>query len=122
MKQIIKLIITAIAAVLTSYILPGVTLDRFVDALLLAAVLALFNTFLKPIIVVLTIPVTVLTLGLFLLVINALLVLLADYFLPGFSVSGFWVALFFSIVLTIISSVLESILIDKKKVRIRIDR
>ncbi|HHZ81729.1 MAG TPA: phage holin family protein [Flavobacteriales bacterium] len=122
MKLLIKLIITAIAAVLTSYILPGVTLDRFADALLLAAVLALFNAFLKPVIVVLTIPVTVLTLGLFLLVINAALVLLADYLLAGFSVTGFWIALFFSIILTIINSILESILIDKKKTKIRIDR
>ncbi len=122
MKQIVKLVITAIAALLTSKLLPGVIINDWVDAVLLAAILALFNTFLKPIIVVLTIPVTIVSLGLFLLVINAGLVMLADYILPGFAVSGFWTALFFSIILTIITWLLEAIFLDKKKVHVKVHR
>jgi putative membrane protein len=106
---LLRLLITAVAILLTAYFLPGVKVDNFLSAILLAALLALFNVTLKPILIILTIPVTFLTLGFFLLVINALLVMLADAILPGFEVASFWWALGFSIVLWLINSVLMNL-------------
>ncbi len=103
---LVRLLIMAIAILLTAYILPGVHVESFFSAFLLAALLALFNVTLKPLLIILTIPVTFMTLGLFLLVINALVILIADAILPGFAVAGFWWALLFSIVLWFVNSVL----------------
>lgn len=107
MGFIIKLLLTGIAAALVAYILPGVDIDSIVDAILLALVLAILNAVLRPILVALTIPVTFLTLGLFLLVINALIILLADYILDGFHVNGFFPALLFSLILSLVTSVID---------------
>jgi len=109
MKFIIKLLFAAIAVILTSYLLPGVEVNTFLTAIILAAVLALLNATLKPLLVVLTIPITVLSLGLFLLVINALIILFADWLIPGFEVANFWWALAFSLILSIIVSVFDSL-------------
>ena len=109
MGFILKLIITAVAAAITSYILPGVTIDGITSALLLALVLAVLNAVVRPILVALTIPVTILTLGLFLLVINALIILLADYILGGFAVNGFIWALIFSLILSVITAIIDMI-------------
>lgn len=79
------------------------------SALIVAAVLALLNAVLKPLLVILTIPVTVFTFGLFLLVINALIILTADWMLADFTVNGFWWALLFSIILSIITSIFEGL-------------
>ncbi|MFM8832248.1 MAG: phage holin family protein [Cytophagales bacterium] len=73
------------------------------------------NVIIKPILIVLTIPITVVTLGLFLLVINAIIILMADYFVPGFSVNGFWWALAFSLIMSIFNSIINDILKDKKQ-------
>ncbi len=107
---LIRLLITALAVILTSYLLPGVHVESFLSAIILSLLLALLNVTLKPILVIITIPVTFLTLGLFLLVINALMILLADAILPGFTVDGFWWALAFSVVLWIINSILRNII------------
>lgn len=109
MGIIIKLLIVVAAALISSYILPGVHITGFLSAVLLAIVLAVLNTIVKPILVFLTIPVTILTLGLFLLVINALIILLAGAIVPGFTVDGFWWALLFSLVLSIVTAVLDMI-------------
>jgi putative membrane protein len=109
MGFILKLLLTGAAAMLTAYILPGVTIDSFVTALILALVLAVLNAVVRPILVLLTIPITILTLGLFLLVINALIILLADSLLAGFDTSGFITALLFSLVLSIITAILDMI-------------
>ena len=106
--MIIHWIISALAILITAYILPGVHVDGFVAALILAVVLGAINMFLRPILVILALPITVLTLGLFVLVINALLVLLASYIVPGFTVASFWWALLFGIVLAIVGAVLHS--------------
>jgi putative membrane protein len=106
---LIRLLIMALAVMLTSYLLPGVHVESFWSAIILALLLALLNVTLKPILIIITIPVTFLTLGLFLLVINALMILLADAILPGFIVDGFWWALLFSVVLWIINSLIRSI-------------
>ncbi len=104
MKWIAKLFANAIAVLVTAYILPGVELQDFLTAIVVAVVLALLNNFLKPLLIILTIPVTVVTLGLFLLVINAVIILLADDLISGFEVGSFWWALLFSIILSLINS------------------
>jgi putative membrane protein len=106
MHLLLKIIITSISAVIAAYILPGVELAGFTTAIVVAFVLAILNSFLKPILIILTIPITVFTFGLFLLVINASMIMLASRFIKGFYVDGFWYALLFSIILSIISSLL----------------
>lgn len=109
MKFLIKILVTSLAVLFTAYLLPGVTVADYTTAILVAVVIALLNTFLKPILIILTIPVTVLTLGFFLLVINAFIILFASELVKGFFVNGFWWALLFSIILSVVTSVLESI-------------
>lgn len=105
MKFLIQMLISALAVMVTQYLLPGVVVESFFIGIIVALIMALFNATLKPILVILTLPVTIVTLGLFLLVINALLVELASYFIDGFYVAGFWSALFFSLILTFVSSI-----------------
>jgi putative membrane protein len=109
MNFLIRLLVTALAAMLTAYLLPGVTIRDFISALVLALVLAILNLLVKPILIILTLPATIFTLGLFLLVINAVIILLASKLVKGFSVDGFWWALIFSLVLTVISGIMNSI-------------
>jgi putative membrane protein len=104
-----RLVVTAIAAIIVAYLLPGVQIDSAGYAFLLAAVLALLNTFVKPLLVFLTLPFTIITLGLFLIVINAIIILLADKMLPGFEVGGFWWALLFSIILSLVVAIMDAI-------------
>ncbi|MCA6073345.1 phage holin family protein [Fulvivirga sedimenti] len=108
MRIIIKFLFTALAVFATGYLLPGITVESLVAAIFVAVVLAILNTFLKPVLVALTIPLTILTLGLFLLVINAVIILIAGYFVDGFVVANFWWALLFSIIVSIIMSVYDS--------------
>jgi len=100
---IIQWLITAVAIGIAAMLIPGVDVD-IVGAVLLAVVLALINVFIKPIINLLTLPINVVTLGLFSLVVNALLIMLAAMVVPGFSVDGFWPAFFFAILLALISA------------------
>lgn len=109
MGFVIKLLLTGVAAMLGAYLLPGVEIDNFLTALILALVLAVLNAIVRPILVFLTIPITILTLGLFLLVINALIILLADYLIAGFDVAGFLWALVFGLVLAVLSAILDAI-------------
>ena len=114
MNLLIKLLITTILVFVIAYFLPGITVVDLTTALIVAAVLGVLNMFLKPILIFLTIPATIITLGLFLLVINAVIVLIADHFVSGFLVSGFWSALFFSILLSFGQSVMNKILINEE--------
>jgi len=114
MNFIIKLFISSIIVFALSYFLPGVHVTSIVAALWVAVVLGLLNTFLKPVLVFLTIPVTLFTLGLFLLVINAIIVLICDYFIPEFQVDGFITALFFSVLLSLSQSILNTIFVSDK--------
>lgn len=109
MNFLIRIIITALVAFGLSYLLDGVHINAFTTALILALVLAVLNALVKPILVILTLPITILTLGLFLLVINALIIMLGDRFIDGFKVDGFWWALLFSILLSVVSSILYSV-------------
>jgi putative membrane protein len=106
MNLIMRIVVTSIVAFGLSYILSGVQIDTFTTAIVLAIVLAILNAIVKPILVFITFPITVVTLGLFLFVINALIILLADKFIRGFNVDGFWWALLFSLLLSIVTSVL----------------
>lgn len=114
---LLKVMITAVSAMLAAYLLPGVAIAGFLAAVVFAFVLALLNAVLKPILIILTIPVTILTFGLFLLVINVLMILLADTLVAGFRADGFWFALLFSIVLSVISSLLGVVFDRKRNVR-----
>ena len=113
MKFLAQLIISALAVIITSLILPGVQINSPLTGVIVAAVLAVLNAIIKPILVILTIPITVITLGLFLLVINAALILLASYLVDGFNVQGFWTALFFSIILSLVTSIFNNLSKDK---------
>lgn len=112
MRFLIRLLLTAVVVVLLAKFLPGVAVAGYLTAVIVAVVLAILNIIVKPILVLLTLPVTILTFGLFLLVINAVIILLADAFISGFNVDGFWVALIFSLLLSIVQSILFSLLPD----------
>lgn len=120
MNFFIKLFISAVAVLITAYFLSGVTIgdnqfysgstpeiNRFVTALLVAVVLAFLNTIVKPILTIVSLPITVFTLGLFLLAINAIIILFADKLVDGFKVDGFFTALWFSLILSIVNGVLN---------------
>ncbi|MBN2175836.1 MAG: phage holin family protein [Bacteroidales bacterium] len=113
MNIILRILLSALAVIMTTYILPGVHIRDFLSAIIVAVILAILNGILKPILVILTIPITILTLGLFLLVINAIIILLASSMVPGFYVDGFWWALLFSIILSVISYLLGIAATDK---------
>ena len=112
--MIIRFLLSGLAVLLTGYLLPGVHVEHFGYALLVAIVLSIVNVLVKPILVILTIPITILTLGLFLLVINALIIMLVDALTPGFSVDGFWWALAFSLILSLFNSIFGGLIQDKK--------
>lgn len=112
MNVLLRIFFTWIAVIIAAWLLPGVDINNNITALVVAAILALLDSIVKPILIVLTIPITIVTLGFFLLVINALIVLIDDYFVHGFKVEGFWWALLFSIVVSIIRALFERM--DKK--------
>ncbi len=114
MNSIVRFLLSGLAVLLTAYLLPGVNVEHYGYALLVAVVLSLANILIKPILVFLTIPITIVTLGLFLLVINAVIILLVDYLIPtGFEVDGFWWALAFSLILSLFNSLFAEFT-DKK--------
>jgi putative membrane protein len=103
MKLIFHLVVSVLAIIITSYLVSGASVTLF-GALLLAVVLGVINLFVKPIVKLIAFPITILTLGLFSLVINALFIILASYIVPGFYIAGFWPAFWFSIVLSLINA------------------
>jgi len=113
MAVLVNWIISAIAILATAYALPGVTAEGFGAALIVALVLGILNAFIRPILLTLTLPVNVLTLGLFTLVINTLLIMAADAVVPGFQISGFLTALIFGIVLAIITYLINWLVPDR---------
>ena len=106
MKWILRIMVTSVVAFGLSKLLRGVHVDDFWTAIGLAILLAFFNAILKPILILLTLPITILTMGLFLLVINGGMILLADDLMDGFHVDSFWWALLFSLLLSVVSSIL----------------
>lgn len=100
-----RVLLGALALLITAYLVTGVTIDGVYTALIAAVILGLLNVLVRPVLFVLTLPITIVTLGLFHFVINALLFMFAASFIEGFSVSGFWVALLGSIIVSVINTV-----------------
>jgi len=107
MKFLIKVLVSTFAVFITAYLLPGVAVDQFTTAIIVAFLLAVFNASLKPLLIILTIPVTIMSLGLFLLVINAFIIQLTAYLVRGFVVNTFWWAILFSVILSAVTWLLE---------------
>ncbi len=104
MNLLVRLVVNALIIYLLAWLLPGIEVTSFWSAIIVAIVLGLLNVFLKPILVILTIPVTIVTLGLFLVVINAFIIMIAGSFVDGFMVSSFWWALLFSVLMSILNT------------------
>lgn len=112
MTLLLVWILNAVALLIVAYLLPGITVASFGAALIAALVLGLLNTLVKPVLVLLTLPITVITLGLFLLVLNALVFWFAGSILKGFQVAGFWWALAGAVVYSLISGLLSRLLVQ----------
>ncbi len=110
MKFLLKLLLTAVAVFALQKVLPGISVESYTYSIWVALLIGILNIFVRPILIFLTLPATLITLGLFLFVINALMIQLAGYFLDGFTVASFWWALLFSILLSILQPILHSIL------------
>ncbi|MEM6736476.1 MAG: phage holin family protein [Bacteroidota bacterium] len=109
-----RLLLSSVAVIIATYLLPGIaitgnSLDAFITSFIVAIIISLLNVTIKPILIIFTIPITVITLGLFLLVINAFVIMIVSAIVPGFIVDNFWWALIFSILLTIINALLTDL-------------
>ncbi len=113
MNFILRMLLSAAAVLLIANFLTGVHVDDYTVAIIVALVLGFLFAFLKPLLVILTLPITIVTLGFFLLVINTIIILLANKLVTGFSVDGFWWAMLFSILLSIVQSFLHSLIKEK---------
>ena len=114
MKWILKLLLTAVAVVILAKVLPGVEVVSYGYAILVALVIGILRVVVRPILILLTLPVTIVTLGLFLLIINAIIILMADSLLSGFTVTTIWWALLFSLLLSILQSILHKMIKEEK--------
>lgn len=114
MQILINLLLSALAVIISAYVLPGVTVDGFFTAIVVAILLSVVNTFIKPLIVLLTLPINIMTLGLFSLIINALMVMLVTAIVPGFKVDGILWAIVFGIVLSVVSTGIYTLAPSKK--------
>lgn len=112
MRSLVQLLLQGVAVFLAAYLIPGIYLTNFWYALLVALILSIINVTIKPVLQLLTLPITFFTFGLFLLVINALMVLLVDFLIPDFAVKGFWTAMLFSIVITVFYWILDGLFGD----------
>lgn len=115
MKFLANILISAVAVIITAKLLPGIKIDGYISALMVAVVLAFLNAVVKPILTILTIPITFFTLGFFLLVINAIIIIIADKLIDEFQVRNFWWALLFSLILSVITGVLNALFGNKEK-------
>lgn len=110
----LKFLLNGVAVMLTAYLLPGVHVTHFGYALLAAFTLSVVNVFIKPLLILFTIPLTVVTLGLFMLVINAWVILIVESMVPGFAVDGFKWALLFSLIMTVFNSMIKDFLKERE--------
>ncbi len=108
MKFLANILVTGLAVLICAKLLPGIDVPDMLTAVIVAAVLALLNAVVKPILILLTIPITLFTLGLFLLVINAFIIMLAGAIVKDFHVENFWWALLFSLLLSMVTSIFEA--------------
>lgn len=114
MQILINLLLSGIAVLISAYVIPGVQVDGLFAAVVAAIILALVNAFIRPVIGLLTLPVNVMTLGLFSFVITALMVMLTAMIVPGFEVDGFLAALLFGVVLSLVNGLLFTMMPDNK--------
>lgn len=112
MTLLLVWILNAVALLIVAYLLPGINVASFGSALIAALVLGLLNTLVKPVLILLTLPITVVTLGLFLLVLNALVFWFAGSILKGFEVTGFWWAVLGALVYSVVSGLLSRLLVQ----------
>jgi putative membrane protein len=115
MRFLLRLLLNGVAVFLAAQLIPGIGVASPGAALVAGIVLGLVNAVIRPVLILLTLPATVLTLGLFIFVVNAICLALAAWFVPGFTISGFWAALFGALVISVISWLLSVILIDKDR-------
>ena len=115
MRLVLTWIINAVALLALPYVFSSINVDSFGTALLVAVVLGLVNALIRPVMILLTLPATILTLGLFIFVINGLLFWAVGSFLPGFHVAGFWAGVFGAIVFSLISWVLSALLLPDRR-------
>ena len=109
MKFLVNMLITAIAVLISAFLIPGIKVDGYFEAFIFAIVLSLLNRIVKPILVVFTLPITILTLGIFYLFINVIMIYMAAWIVnPGFEVHSLLSAILFSIVLSIVNSILDA--------------
>ena len=116
MRLLISLLLNTLALIITAYIVPGFQVANFQSALLAAIVLGVINTFIKPVLLFLTLPLTVVTLGLFVFVVNAIVLFLTSYFVTGLTINGWLPAILGAIVLSVISTILSMLANGSKKV------
>ena len=111
MKPLLKLLISSLTIIIAAYFIPGVKIAGYWTAILVALVMGVVNAIIKPVLMFFTLPLNILTLGLFTFIINGLMILLVAYFVPGFQVNGFWTAVIFSIAATVINWVLTKLVV-----------
>lgn len=109
MNLLIRILVTAVLVMVIAYFMPGVRVDSFMTSVIVAVVLGLLNIFIKPLLVLFTLPVTIFTFGLFLLVINAIIIMLCTEIVTGFEIKSFFTALIFSVILSISQSIMFSL-------------
>ncbi len=112
MWLIVSLLLNALALIITANIVPGIHVDSFTTAILAAIVLAVVNTFIKPLLTLLTFPLTIITLGLFIFVVNAIVLFIVSYFVKGLTIDGWLPAILGAIVLSVVSTILSSLAKD----------
>lgn len=110
---LLRLLLNSVAILALGQLLSGVTIDSYLTALIVAAILAFLNSFVKPILVILTLPITIFTLGIFLLFVNAFIILLTVKLVDGFYVENIWWAILFSVLLAILQSFLHKTLLNE---------
>ncbi len=115
MRLLISLLLNTLALIITAYIVPGFQVADFQSALLAAIVLGVINTFIKPILVFLTFPLTIVTLGLFVFVVNAIVLFITSYFVAGLTINGWLPAILGAIVLSVVSTVLSMLAKGERK-------
>jgi putative membrane protein len=122
LRLLVLWLINSLALLTVAYVLPGIDVADFTTAMIAAVVLGLVNAFIRPVLILLTLPVTLLTLGLFIFVINGLLFWMVGSWLEGFTVAGFWSGFFGAIVYSIISWALSSVLLGENRIRVEIGK
>lgn len=115
MRILIAIVVNTLALLITAYFVPGFEIVSWQTAVLAAIVFGVINTFIKPLIVLLTLPITIVTLGLFLLVVNAVILFMTSYFVQGFTIDGWIPGILGAIVLSLVSAILSSLLQPDKQ-------